>query len=209
MSETPAAIQITNRSAALAIVIWVGLQTVVLVLVVARSPLWMGMNDAVALQFLLAVQIAASSLLVGALMPDWVTSVCACIAAIPLIYLAGIVTAAPGVAIVRAITVDIIWLMTLALFASVARTGRGRAVVATLASVASIGGALLLYSRNEFAPQQQPGATFFGPLTAALSIIHSPTRGAWLLLALLLVVAVIAALVAARLRSIPRQLIHI
>ena len=168
------------------LVLWLGVQFAVFALAAARIPLaaqYVEPAEHLALHLLLGVQVVVASLLFPFLFRDVRSAIQIVATAIPFqlaaAYLAGL-----GMtdAMEPAGFVDL-WLLTLAVWATVLRPIRAQMLGVAVASLLTLGFATLRYLRLEFTSNPLAGATFetASPLlTIFAAVVGSPTLWGWL-----------------------------
>lgn len=119
---------------------------------------------------MLVVQFGASALLFPFLMPTWKHSLVMIACAIPFALAAGWLAAVPTLALLAAIGQLVIWLVALAIVAPVAQSPRPRSLAVAIASLTSVGGAMLMYFRLE--SNASIPASRMGPLVSSLLTLH-------------------------------------
>jgi hypothetical protein len=141
-----------DRETIRAVITWTSIQLVALALVVARVRLWnTNSPDDHALTIVLCVQVFASSMLVNVLMPNAWAALFVALTTIPFVQLAAIISATPPTLSIRAGAYVVLWLATLWLWSSISRHVVYRAILSAVANCATIGGAIVIYLRREFA----------------------------------------------------------
>ncbi len=143
----------TSQPIAVAVVVWLLIQLAPLVLAASRVPLWARVDrpvESYAVQFMLAVQVAASAMLFPWLMATRRSAVAVILVSGVFLQLAGILAAASGFTILTSVTQLWMWLISLALWRTAIRSTRYELVGVALATALSIGAASLIYLQMEF-----------------------------------------------------------
>ena len=131
---------------------------------------------------MVAVQVAAGSLLFPVLMPNRGTAAAVVATAWPFQMLAAALSATPPQQAFAPALYVTAWLASLALWRAALPSAHAGLWGISVASVLALGAAALWYLRVEFVPGSEVTAAWFGPLLAALEGSWSPRfRGAaWL-----------------------------
>jgi hypothetical protein len=162
---------------------WLTLQMLALLAAVFRVPFsarFPALGEQLAIHEMLVVQMAASALLFPCLFRTWATGVVVIAATPVMVQLAGVLAAAQFEPLVAVCSYATLWVIGLGLWAAALRTAKGRMYGIAVASVLTIGGAMLTYLARE---SVAPGTSFnwaahgwFGPLTGAVTLLEEGER---------------------------------
>ncbi len=122
---------------------------------------------------MLAVQVAAASLLFPVLLQNWRSMAIAVVTAWPFAELAGFLADAQRNQWVAGEVYVSVWLVTLYLWAGILRNSWVRLFGVALAAILSLGGPVLLYLRSEFSEGGEMATgrfAYFGPIAGAVSL---------------------------------------
>lgn len=176
---TPAGWQTSDT---LTLILWLLLQLAALALAAARVPFSAQHpepEEDLAVAILVAVQHSAAALLAPRLMRHATLSVLAIAPVMPLLILAGLLAQTAPAPLAAAVTLTLMWLITLAL--ATAALGDRRALVAPCAVALALGGVLAGYVGAEAgstSPLQRSG---IGPLATTLRALQHPAHlPAWI-----------------------------
>jgi hypothetical protein len=163
--------------------LWLLPQMIALAISALRVPLWARFpqpGEWLALAVMLAVQSAMAALMLP-ILDDWSTAGIFLLASWPMALIAGSLSATPIQQTIAGELYVSVWIVAIAVWSRVC--GRRRNLACAVASCWSIGGALLLYLRTEFAPGNGPlSGALAGPLVASVQLsIGSAAWSAWLL----------------------------
>jgi hypothetical protein len=150
--------------------IWLAPQLAALALSAFRVPLWARFPQAgelLALPLLLAVQVAAASMMLP-LFSDWTKAAMALLAAWPMASIAASLSAARLETVIGGEMNVALWMIATSAAAISCRSPRSRAAACVVAIMWTVGGGLLLYLRLEFRATGLP-AFVAGPLVATVS----------------------------------------
>lgn len=184
----------SNSATAWAIAAWLAAQLGALGLCAMRAMLWARApraGEQLALDAMLATQIAASALLFPLLLRNLPSTVFAIATAWPLSQLAALLADASLNQWLAAESYVSLWLIALHLWSRVLQNSWAKLLGTAIAATLSLGGPLLWYLRLDFGngPESQPrGFAAFGPIAGAISqsIPDAPKASAWGLALLLL-----------------------
>ena len=194
----------------LSLLVWLGLQLLVLSLPVMQVQLsdeFTRPAEKLAVEEMAVAQVGLSALLFGILMRDFSTAIVMAATSWPFLLLAGLLSSTPPYRLLEAgafISISIIALGLLRVD-SVKWNAWATAIVSTFA----IGGAIAAYLRAEFGNGAVDGL-LFGPIVGALDVLHkSEDRWrAWIVLPIFLIAGGAIRIVAHRVRTASRQVIH-
>jgi hypothetical protein len=163
--------------------LWLLPQMIALAISALRVPLWARFpqpGEWLALAVMLAVQSAMAALMLP-ILDDWPTAGVIALAGWPMALIAGSLSATPMQRTIGGELYIGSWIAAIAIWSRVCP--RQRNLACAMAICWSIGGALLLYLRTEFAPANGPlPAVLAGPLVTAIQLSQdSGTWSAWLL----------------------------
>jgi len=136
-----------------ALITWLLFQVLALLLAAARVPLWARFGGPIqswALCWMLVVQVGASALLFPWLMADLRAGASLMLTSLPFILLAGMLSRATVPMTISACAGVLAWLSALAAWKSVLTNRTTQLVAASIASLATIGAACVLYLAIEF-----------------------------------------------------------
>jgi hypothetical protein len=167
---------ISSAAVAWAPATWLGVQLAALGLCAMRVMFWArapSAGEQLALDAMLAVQVAASALLFPLLLRDLRFTIFAVVSAWPLGQLAAFLADAQPLQWARAELFVTLWLVALHLWSRVLRDPWTKIFAAAVAAMLSLGGPLLWYLRLDFrdagAQPRVGDLAVFGPLTGAIS----------------------------------------
>jgi hypothetical protein len=171
----------SDSSAFFRIALWIGPQLVALAISVFRLPLWARFpqpGEWLALPVMLAVQSGVAALLLP-ILDDWSIAGSILAAGWPMALIAGSLSATPVRTAVECEMYLSLWIMGLAVWSRACAQYRG--IACAIAACWSIGGALLVYLRAEFAPAKEPlTGALAGPLVASIQIFFGgAARSVW------------------------------
>lgn len=177
----------SRKLAAAAFALWLGMQLAVLGLSAGRVMLWSRApraGEESALLAMLAIQIAAASLLFPYLLGNVRVTILVIVTAWPLGQLAGAVGDEPASAVLRGELYVSLWLISLHIWSRALISDWAKLFFVALASMMSLGGPLLWYLRSEFAGGPDDlgnhGNAVFGPLMGVESqVLPDWPVGAW------------------------------
>ena len=195
-----------------AIALWLAIQLTAIVLIVTRTKLWIhGGDDSHAIELMLVMQIGGAALLLPALLPNWRTTICVALAAIPFVQIASLIGAVDGKHLTFGVIALTLWLIALRAALSLARSSLVSATIHVLAVCISIGSVILFYLRAEFSDAGNSiDAAWFGPISAAHTLVRGQSsidevREAWTQLALMAILMCSIALVKNLLARVARD----
>ena len=202
--------RISTFSHPLSLLVWLGLQLLVLLLPVMQVQLsdeFTRPAEKLAVEEMAVAQVALSALLFAILMRDFPTTMVMAATSWPFLLLAGLLSSTPPYRLLEAGAFISIWIIALGLLRvdSVKWNAWATAIVSTFA----IGGAIAAYLREEFGNGAVDGL-LFGPIVGALDVLHkSEDRWReWIILPIFLMAAGAVRIAAHRLRTGSRQVIH-
>lgn len=180
------------------LLIWLLVQLAALALAAGRVPLWARFpqpGELLALQFLVAAQTAAASMCFPFLLRDRRTAACILATGWPMALIAGGLAAAPLSRICTAEAYVGLFLVVLTIWKIPLRSSMSQSCGAAVASLWTVGGAMLVYLRAEFA-QGSPSLddVLAGPLVAlarAAGNSSFPDRGFLLQMGAMMVLGVL------------------
>lgn len=182
-----------NSGATLPLIVWLLPQLAALSLSAGRVPLWARFpqpGELLALQFLIAAQMASASLCFPFLLRDARATACVLTTGWPMALIAAGLAAAPLSRACVAETYVSLFLTVLTIWRLALRHPMGQAAGAAVASMWTVGGAMLLYLRAEFSPVSPSlDDALAGPLVAA---VHVAGTGPFFAGKFLLLVGVLA-----------------
>ena len=192
------------------LLVWLGLQLVVLLLPVMQVPLsdeFPRPAEKMAAEEMIVAQIALSALLFSFLMRDFAATMVIATTSWPFLLLAGLLSSKPPYRLLEAGAFISLWILALGLLRTDSTKSNtwSTAIISTLA----IGGAIAAYLRSEFS-SGAVDALLFGPIIGALDILHgSRSRWHnWIVLPVFLIAAGVLRVLSHRLRTASRQVIH-
>ncbi len=163
--------------------------------------------EKLAVEEMLVAQIGLSALLFSFLMRDFAGAIVMAASSWPFLLLAGLLSSTPPYRLLETGTFISAWIVACGLLRqeSVKWNAWATAIVSTIA----IGGAIAAYLRSEFGNGAVDGL-LFGPIVGALGVVHgSGDRWrAWVLLPVFLMAAGVLRILAHRLSTASRQVIH-
>ena len=167
------------------LLLWLVVQLVALLVPAVRVPLaakYPDPEELQALRVMVAVQVAAGSLLFPVLMANRGTAAAVVATAWPFQMLATALSATPLQQAMAPALYVTAWLASLVLWRASLPLAQGWAWGVAVASVLTVGGAALWYLRVEFVPGGDVTAAWFGPLVAGLQGTPSSSLlgAAWL-----------------------------
>jgi hypothetical protein len=157
--------------------LWLLVQLLALALAAARVPLsahFVQSGEVLAIEEMLVAQFAISATTFPFLLRDARACVAAMLTAAPMLQLAGVLAATPVARVVGAWTCVAMWLAALALWRSIL-PARHHAIAVAIASLLTLGGALLWYLANE--SQSAPLGSLSFPRALPLVATLRFTRG--------------------------------
>lgn len=201
---------ISTFSHPLSLLIWLGLQLLVLLLPVMQVQLseeFPRPAEKLAIEELVVAQIALSALFFSVLLRDFASALVIAAATWPFLLLAGLLSSTPPSRLLETGGFISLWIVALALI----RTDsiKSNAWATAIASAFAIGGAIAAYLRAEFSSGPIDGL-LFGPVIGALDALHKSDdrwKG-WTLLLIFLMLAALARASSHRHRTRSRQVIH-
>ena len=186
------------------IALWVGIQALMIGLIAARANLWgRGGEDAHALNVMLISQIASAAIFAPVLMRNWRTSICVVVGSLPFAQIAGAIALIETRQLVQATLASSIWLISVAVAISVARSRLALGLIHGIVLCVSVGAIALFYVGVEFADSRRVmDFAWFGPIGAVVTLADvtssdASTRRAWIQVGVVQLL-VIATLVATR-----------
>jgi hypothetical protein len=202
--------RISTFSHPLSLLIWLGLQLLVLLLPVMQVQLseeFPRPAEKLAAEEMVVAQIALSALLFSILMRDFSTVIVLAATTWPFLLLAGILSSTPPYRVLEAGAFVSIWMIGLGLLRI--DSARCNAWPTAIVSTITIGGAIAAYLRAEFGSGEVDGL-LFGPIVGAIDVLHGTVDRwrAWIVLPVFLIAAAAVRIVAARVRTASRQDIH-
>jgi hypothetical protein len=200
----PSDVSRSDTSTFFRLALWLLPQIAALAISALRVPLWARFpqpGEWLALAVMVAVQSATAALLLP-ILDHWSTAGVIALAGWPMALIAGSLSATP---IQRTVTGELyvsVWILAVAVWSRVC--GRQRNLPCAIAVCWSIGGALVLYLRTEFAPANGAlPAVLAGPLVAVIELSKGSAGWSAWLLPLTPAMSGIAILLLLRRRSVP------
>jgi hypothetical protein len=202
---------------AAALVVWLAVQLAALGICAARVSLWARSpraSEQLALSLIVAVQIAAASLLFPYLLGTWRFTLLAIVTALPMAQLAAVLADAGIRAPIRAEVYVILWMIALRLWTCAILTDWSKLLASSIASLLALGAPLLWYLRLDFGSDSLPDQdistrVFFGPLGGAISQIRDvPPIGGWIFVGIVLVLGACVFIAMRVNRNFSQQVIH-
>ena len=202
--------RVSTFSHPLSLLIWLGLQLLVLLLPVMQVPLsdeFMRPVEKLAVEEMVVAQIALSALLFSFLMRDFAAAIVMAATSWPFLFLAGLLSSTPAYRVLEGGAFISIWLIALGVLRI--DSPRWNSWTTAVTSTIAIGGGIAAYLREEFASGTANGL-IFGPIVGALDVLHgSEDRWrAWVFLPIFLMAAGAVRIIAQRFPTAPRQVIH-
>ena len=163
-----------------AVVLWAAVQCLPLLAASAGVRIWPHQPDppeSLALAELVAVQIVAAALLFPLVLADGPTLVVNLALTLPLMQLAGLMSAARQSTIFQLTAFTGLWLVGLSGWAQLGRSDLARSCASAAAMLLTLGSALLWYVRVEAAAQAgtpNPDPARYGPLLAGIRLTVTP-----------------------------------
>ena len=194
----------------LSLLIWLGLQLIVLLLPVMQVPLsdeFPRPTEKIAADEMIVAQIALSALLFPILIRDFASAIVMAAAIGPFLLLAGLLSSTPPYRLLESAIFLSIWILGLGLLR--VDSSKWNAWTCAIISTIAVGSAIAAYLREEFSNGNINGLVF-GPIVGALDVVHgSEDRWkAWPILPIFLMAGAVLRIVYHRLRTRSRQLIH-
>jgi hypothetical protein len=172
-------------------VVWLAVQLAALGICAARTTLWARSpraSEQLALAVILAVQIAASSLLFPYLLRTWRFTLLAIVTALPLAQLASVLADASTSALLRGELYVIVWMIALRFWSCAILTDWSKLLATGFAALLALGAPLLWYLQLDFGRESPPDQNIstqqviFGPVGGAISQIRDlPPMSAWII----------------------------
>jgi hypothetical protein len=184
-----------NPGTTLPLIIWLLAQLAALSLAAGRVPLWARFpqpGELLAIQFLLAAQVAAASMCFPFLLRDLRAAACILATGWPMALIAGGLAAEPLSRVCTTEGYVSLFLIALTIWKISLRGSMWESCGAAVASLWAVGGAVLVYLRAEFAPGS-PGLSdaLEGPL---VTVVRAAGQTSFFARGLLLQIGVLAAL---------------
>jgi hypothetical protein len=195
------------------LLIWLGLQLLVLLLPVMRVPLseeFPRPAEKLAVEEMVVAQIALSALLLPVLMPSPAAVIVMAGTTWPFLQLAGVLSSSPPYRLVEVSGFVSTWIVALGLLGAGPMRPRWKIWAAATSSAVSVGGALAAYLLRDFGSGEVIG-TCFGPIVGAIEVLYGldDRWRDWFFIFGFLIAAVVARLIAVRLaRRASQQVIH-
>ena len=211
MPETkPGFERVSTFSHPVSLLIWLGLQLLVLLLPVMQVQLsddFPRPAEKLAAEEMVVAQIAFSALLLPVLIRDFASALVIAATCWPFLLLAGLLSSTPPHRLLEVGAFVSIWIIGL----GVLRTDspKWKAWATAITTTYAIGGAIAAYLRAEFGDGRIDGL-LFGPIVAAFDVLHgSDDRWrAWIVLPIFLIAAGVLRIIAQRVRTHSQQVIH-
>ena len=200
----------TTFSHPASLLIWLGLQLLVLLLPVMQVQLsdeFPRPAEKLAIEEMIVAQIALSALLFPVLIRDFASAIVMAATTWPILLLAGLLSSTPPYRLLESGIFISIWTLGLGLLR--VDSAKWNAWTCAIVSTIAIGSAIAAYLREEFSNGNINGLVF-GPIVGALDVVHgSEDRWkAWPILPIFLMAGAVLRIVYHRLRTRSRQLIH-
>jgi len=209
--ETPARFsRLSTFSHPLSLLIWLGLQLLVLLLPVMQVQLseeFPRPAEKLAIEELVVAQIGLSALLFSLLLRDFASALVIAAASWPFLLLAGLLSSTPPSRLLETGAFVSLWIVALAFLRT--NSIKSNAWATAIASTLAIGGAIAAYLRAEFSSGPIDGLVF-GPIVGALDVLHKSDdrwKG-WSLLLFFLIIATLFRAFSHRHRTSSQQVIH-
>jgi len=192
------------------LLVWLGLQLLVLLLPVMQVPLsdeFPRPAEKMAEEEMIVAQIALSALLFSFLMRDFAATIVIAAASWPFLLLAGLLSSTPPYRLLEAGAFISIWIIALGLLRT--NSSKSNAWTTAIVSTIAIGGAIAAYLRSEFSSGAVDGL-LFGPIIGALDVLHGAEnywRG-WIVLPVFLIAAALLRVLSHCFRTASRHVIH-
>jgi len=164
--------RISTFSHPLSLLIWLGLQLLVLLLAVMQVPLsdeFPRPAEKLAIEEMVVAQIALSALLFPILIRELPSSFVIAATTWPFLLLAGLLSSTSPYRLLEVSGFISCWIIALSLLRS--DSPRWNAWATAIVSTLAIGGAIAAYLRAEFGTGEADGL-FFGPIVGALDVVH-------------------------------------
>jgi hypothetical protein len=194
----------------LSLLIWLGLQLLVLLLPVMQVQLsedFPRPAEKLAAVEMVVAQIALSALLFPILLQNFATAMVMAATTWPFLLLAGLLSSTPSYRSLEAGAFISIWMI--ALGALRVDSAKSNAWMSCIVSAIAIGGACAAYLRAEFG-SGEISTSFFGPIVSALDVLHGVDDRwrSWMVLPVFLMAAGVLRFVSYRVSTRSRQVMH-
>ncbi|HEV8604411.1 MAG TPA: hypothetical protein VGQ99_03540 [Tepidisphaeraceae bacterium] len=195
------------------LLIWLGLQLLVLLLPVMQVPLseeFPRPGEKLAVEEMVVAQIALSALLLPVLMPSPAAVMVMAATTGPFLQLAGVLSSSPPYRLIEVSGFVSTWIIALGFLGAGPMRPRWKIWAAAATSEISIGGALAAYLLRDFGSGDMIG-TGFGPIVSAIEVLYGMEDRwrEWFFIFGFLIAVAVARLIAIRFaRRSSRQVIH-